>query len=200
MFAILLDKWLKWSIITTVTSFSVVWQSIKYFIFTSSPECITPSQSLNEHGCLSWLNHWVTTVSESCTHFFWPLRWPNMHTARWHTGDTDNKTSPLRHEDNAWRQFLSSRPFPLCPTWCQPSVVARCLHVSIHLPVPASQHWDCQFHCFLPCVHTLSMMCPSGSRGSNTRWLLILGCSICYAGAPPSLVFHVERRRIRHVS
>lgn len=38
------------------------------------------------------------------------------------------------------------------------------------------------------------------SSGSNTRWLLILGCSICYAGAPPSLVFHVERRRTRHVS
>lgn len=39
-----------------------------------------------------------------------------------------------------------------------------------------------------------------GSGGSNARWLLILGCSICYAGAPASLVFHVERRRIRHVS
>lgn len=47
-------------------------------------------------------------------------------------------------------------------------------------------------HAALVSVDTLCPLCPSARTGSSARWLLILGCSICHAAAPPSLVFHVE--------
>lgn len=88
-------------------------------------------------------------------------------------------------------------------SWFQSAVV-----VWLHVPCM------CTFTCMGPhtksgvfgvttlcCVLLPCLWCAlQESSGSNTRWLLILGCSICYAGAPPSLVFHVERRRTRHVS
>lgn len=157
-------KCVPFNLIATVTSFSTFEQFMKRFstslTFTFSSECITPSKSLNEHGCLYWLTEWQLYLS-------------HVHTSSDPYGDqictqlvgtqvTLTTIPPPRHWDNIWQHFFTWCSFPLCPSWCQPAVVECCLHVSIHLPVPASQHWDCQCHCVMPCVHTLSMMCPSG--------------------------------------
>lgn len=145
--------------------------------------------SLYDCGCLYWLTEWL-----NCT-------WV-MHTHRLTPAVTEDAHSAPAHRRH-WH-----RPPPPTPRQCMTTLLSLAPFSSVPIPVPACSGGTLPARVHSPaCVTALRdvfMLSPwcvlLGSRGSNTRWLLILGCSICYAGAPPSLVFHVECHCIRHVS
>lgn len=185
-----------------LTSFSTIEQFMKRFtaslIFTSSSESLTPSNSLNEHGCLYWLTEWQLYLSH--VHTSSDPYGDQICTQRVSTQVTLTTIPPLDTEtmyDNTYfphALFLCAYPGASLQWWhaaCTCPFTCLCPQASTEtVSVTALCH-----------VFILSPWCVLlGSRGSNTRWLLILGCSICYAGAPPSLVFHVECHCIRHVS
>lgn len=135
--------------------------------------------------------------------------------------------SSLSHQADSLTQTVSDNCIwvihalplaPVCDWICHTACQCSCGNGSFPCPGSSLLWWHVPCMCTFACMgpHTKSGVCGvttlccvllprlwcalQESSGSNTRWLLILGCSICYAGAPPSLVFHVERRRTRHVS